>query len=35
MTLESLSQEALQQNLGPQPRSGLQEHCESIIADAL
>ena len=34
-SLETLCQEALQKNLSPQPRSGLQEQCESIIADAM
>ena len=35
MTLESLCQEAVQKDLNPQPKSGLQELCESIVADGM
>ncbi|MFO1466657.1 MAG: xylose isomerase [Steroidobacteraceae bacterium] len=35
MTLESLSEEALRASLDPKPRSGLQELCESVVADSL
>ncbi len=35
LSLDALVQEAVQKDLNPQPRSGLQERCEAIIADAM
>jgi xylose isomerase len=34
-TLHSLAEEALRTELNPQPRSGLQERCESIVAESI